>query len=580
MSERIEFDWSEEWPRRDQLDGDKVLETFPADKLDRQKYAEFLTQFLADQGYDETSGEKRNYVLNLNSEWGSGKTYFLRRWAEDLKQNYPVVYVDAWKQDYSDDPLMTVISSMISQLREQAGSPEDKAVIKASRKLFGLLKAAAPSAARSLTKRYLGIDPVAIMEAEDDDQLGNATDEDGNPIDMGLAASKVVDHLISEHDAKAAAIESLKINVEQWVGAVVGRDQTREDDASKRSYPAFIFIDELDRCRPSYAVEMLETIKHIFDIPGVVFVVATDTEQLQHAVKAIYGEGFEARVYLGRFFNSRFSLKAPSFDNLLEVHCQKEKLDKAFFDEREIIVWPQNDNTQITIDNITSVLNAFDLSARTAIQITDRVVSTLSSLNRGKSVDLIMLTTLMCIREKDESLYNEIIEGTYERKVGNKNILLDDYLKDLFCLDDIGTKKQVKIDISPREITGKFRISRVQSYDNQYPDGEYVCSLEAYYSNIFRPFFLGKYSEMPAILDMGARRAEPKEPDEKIEIELYKLFHDHDRRHSPFDGERGLKWLEYTYLKSSMENRTSPQFYKDLVELASAIDWIDGEDEE
>lgn len=71
-------------------------------------------------------------------------------------------------------------------------------------------------------------------------------------------------------------------SVFEWVTAVTGIKQ--------KELPAFIFIDELDRCRPSYAVEMLETIKHIFDISGVVFVVATDTEQLQHAVKVVYGE--------------------------------------------------------------------------------------------------------------------------------------------------------------------------------------------------------------------------------------------------------------------------------------------------
>ncbi len=67
---------------------------FPEDKLDRAKYAEFLTRFLSNQGFDEAREEgeqKRNYVLNLNSEWGSGKTYFLKRWANDLKEHYPVV---------------------------------------------------------------------------------------------------------------------------------------------------------------------------------------------------------------------------------------------------------------------------------------------------------------------------------------------------------------------------------------------------------------------------------------------------------------------------------------------------------
>lgn len=284
---------------------------FPQDKLDRAKYAEFLTRFLSNQGFDEAREEgeqKRNYVLNLNSEWGSGKTYFLKRWANDLKEHYPVVYVDAWEKDYSEDPLMTVVSAIIKDLKAQAGKDEEK--FTAPTKLIGLLKAAAPGIARGMSKRFLGIDPVEIMEAGE--QENGAIDsipiesENGEQIDISHAASEVVNHLIREHEAKSEAISNLKQNVAQWVEAVKALNNI--------SFPAFIFIDELDRCRPSYAVEMLETIKHIFDIPGVVFVVATDTEQLQHAVKAVYGEGFDARVYLGRFFNSRFSLKAPSLN--------------------------------------------------------------------------------------------------------------------------------------------------------------------------------------------------------------------------------------------------------------------------
>lgn len=103
MSERIRINWDE---------GTKISEQyFPSDKLERAKYAEFLTKILSSQGFDEARDvgeQKRNYVLNLNSEWGSGKTYFLKRWANDLKEYYPVVYIDAWEKDYSEDPLMTI----------------------------------------------------------------------------------------------------------------------------------------------------------------------------------------------------------------------------------------------------------------------------------------------------------------------------------------------------------------------------------------------------------------------------------------------------------------------------------------
>ena len=253
---------------------------------------------------------------------------------------------------------MTVISSVISQLREQADMEEDAAGFKVSNKIIGLLKAAAPGFARSVAKRYFDIDPVAVMQAEEGDNLGEVKDSDGESLDMSVMASIMVKHLIDEHDAKPNAIRDLKTNIEQWIETVIAQ--------KKLQYPAFIFIDELDRCRPSYAVEMLETIKHIFDIKGIIFVVATDTEQLQHAVKAIYGEGFDARLYLGRFFNSRFSLKAPNLKGFLEVHVDHHKLSGEYLRKAEISILPPNEDGKITLRNIAVILDAFKMPPRTA----------------------------------------------------------------------------------------------------------------------------------------------------------------------------------------------------------------------
>lgn len=305
---------------------------------------------------------------------------------------------------------MTVISSIIEQLRKQAGKDKDSTEFKVPRKLIGLLKAAAPGIGRGLFKRYVGIDPVEVMNADDDNEnIGSIrgedgedlADENGKPIDMSFAASEAVKYLIDEHDAKNAAIESLKKSVFEWVSAVVG--------LKNKELPAFIFIDELDRCRPSYAVEMLETIKHIFDIDGVVFVVATDTEQLQHAVKAVYGEGFDAKIYLGRFFNSRYSLKAPNLENFLEVHSDASKLSGDYLRDLKIEVLPFNKDAKATLRNISVILDAFKVSARTAIQIADRVVATISNMPRGSKVDILMLTALLCIKEKDQNLFDEIV---------------------------------------------------------------------------------------------------------------------------------------------------------------------------
>ncbi|MCF2906932.1 KAP family NTPase [Pseudoalteromonas sp. DL2-H2.2] len=72
-----------------------------------------------------------------------------------------------------------------------------------------------------------------------------------------------------------------------------------------------IFVDELDRCRPNYAMELLETIKHFFELEGYLFVIATDTEQLSHSIKAVYGSEFDGREYLSRFFNPSAKLPEP-----------------------------------------------------------------------------------------------------------------------------------------------------------------------------------------------------------------------------------------------------------------------------
>jgi hypothetical protein len=73
--------------------------------------------------------------------------------------------------------------------------------------------------------------------------------------------------------------------------------------------PVVFIIDELDRCNPSYAVKVLEHIKHIFDVPNIFFVLAINKEQLEYAVKGYYGsEAIDAINYLRRFIDVEFNM--------------------------------------------------------------------------------------------------------------------------------------------------------------------------------------------------------------------------------------------------------------------------------
>ncbi|KZN13893.1 KAP family P-loop NTPase fold protein [Marinomonas sp. TW1] len=554
MPEKIALDWS----NKDVIEE----ESFPRDTLNRAKYAEFLTQFLVGQGYDTTrepNDEKRNYVLNLNSEWGSGKTYFLKRWSHDLKAHFPVVYIDAWQQDYSDDPLMTAVSSIIKQLRDQAKMPENSPKFQLPKKALGLLKAALPGFAKSVAKRYLDIDLAALMQANDESELEKVKDENGNLIDMGDLASTMVKQLIDEHDGKKKAINDLKIHVANWVKTVT--------ETQELTYPAFIFIDELDRCRPNYAVEMLETIKHIFDIKGIVFVVATDTEQLQHAVKAIYGEGFDARLYLGRFFNSRFSLKAPDLKSFLEVHTDISKLSGEYLANAGIQILPPNENAKVTLSNISMILGAFKMPPRTAIQIADRVVATISNMPNGSKIDILMLTTLLCLNEEDHKRFQDIVAGRFEYKSkGGKDIFLSGYLSERFEQNN----GILKIQINPSEDSNAFK-NPYKPTCTHYPAGLYETSFNDYLKKLFSSH-CGSQNNFLGFLDLN-READTQTPFERIQEELRSNYNQPRKENKPLTNS-GLLWLQAHYYKDKFD-QVSIEKYRDYVELASALDLIE-----
>ncbi len=362
------------WDETIQWDGPGAIaggEELAGDRLDRARYAEFLTNYLA------AEGKQRNYVLNLNAEWGAGKTWFIKRWYMELKAHYPTVYIDAWQQDFSDDPLLTVISSIIDQLKMIAGK-ENPIPEGMRQRLLGLFKVGGKLALKAAIKK-------AGLE-EDDFSL------------EGEDANQLVDALCSNQKERYESIQYLKQEIGQWIAGAVALGKGDLD------YPAFILIDELDRCRPSYAVEMLETIKHIFDIPGVVFVLATDTEQLQHAIKVIYGEGFDAQTYLGRFFKRRFHLnKCPSHFLIEEFVADRFEIlcSKTFHCFSDVNEFSKT---------IAKIVDAFDLSAREIESFLDTLLAILHSLS-DHSIDIIYLFTLIIMHTKVPAAYIILRDG-------------------------------------------------------------------------------------------------------------------------------------------------------------------------
>ncbi|MEJ3577099.1 P-loop NTPase fold protein [Pseudomonas fragi] len=247
------------------------------DEMDRKPSSDFLTKYLL--------ANPKIKVLNVNSPWGSGKTFFLTKWAEELSGTHVCIYFNAWETDFSSEPLVALITCIEQQTEE--GLVIESLGAKVISSSTNLIKKAAPLIAKGLVKKYIGVDVDALLG-------------DGAGEDLAKGTEELVQSLIEEQSKSLRHVEEFKI-------AVRGRLETAALNLQKKS-PAFIFIDELDRCRPTYAIELLERIKHFFEIEDCRFVIASDSVQLAHSIRAVYGDRFSSEHYLSRFFDAEFRL--------------------------------------------------------------------------------------------------------------------------------------------------------------------------------------------------------------------------------------------------------------------------------
>jgi len=115
------------------------------------------------------------------------------------------------------------------------------------------------------------------------------------------AATEILKDEIDEYSSKKKGLKEFKNQLEEFVNKTTS------------GKPIVLIIDELDRCRPNYAVEVLEQVKHFFSVKGIVFVLSIDKDQLGNAIKGVYGsENIDANEYLRRFIDLEYSIPTPS----------------------------------------------------------------------------------------------------------------------------------------------------------------------------------------------------------------------------------------------------------------------------
>lgn len=359
---------------------------WPDDKLERYKSSKFLTEYLnqlyADQ---EEDIYKDSFVMNINAGWGFGKTFFIEKWAEDLKKNnHPVVYFDAWTNDFSEDPLLGFVSELEDSLNGYISKTP-----KAKRILQNVVSAG---------KRAIA--PTLKLGAN----LTVAALTNGAMSDLSFDSQEnAVEKSIQSHKHKKEAIKSFKEALSNLMFFLKG------DKNSKM--PMYVFVDELDRCRPTYAIELLEGIKHIFGVSGIYFIVATNKGQLAHSISAVYGSDFDAATYLRRFFDQEYALPEPNNESYAVYLTEKYRIKSG----KNIF----NTFDQVAVAKIFSTLaGSFQLSLRDQEQIV-RQIKAITLSNQDKNIHIFYLTFLAMYRLKDEAAFDSYLklENTADIKI-------------------------------------------------------------------------------------------------------------------------------------------------------------------
>lgn len=272
------------------------------DRLGRKNIADNLTKIIRTM--------EGSFVLGIDSPWGTGKTTFIKMWQTSLSKTSDIftIYFNAWENDFHNNPLISLIGELDQYIEgiEHVNKDDIK-------KLFGTISS-------NLVKK-ISLDIIDLEKLYSD---LNSTEN-----------RKLLNKYREYNEVKNLLKESLvslkkKLKVRKML----------------------FFIDELDRCRPDYAIQMLERIKHLFDIDDYIFVLSLDKTQLSHSVATLYGQNMDSLGYLKRFIDFEFILPEQKKEEYLEVLKKEYSLLKF------------NDNTYLFWKFLSQYINYYNFSLR------------------------------------------------------------------------------------------------------------------------------------------------------------------------------------------------------------------------
>lgn len=235
-------------------------------------------------------------TVGIQGDWGIGKTSLLNMVSDRLgtpttnrdRRSFPTVYFNTWQYAQLDGEQHLTVALLGDLVREigalgAAGSESrDRA-----RGLLAKVGRMAASAASQVVQDKTGVDIAQTVR-----------DGDGGDLDDVLPVALRLTRLVTEY----------KADFRELVAALL-----RGREPGSR---LVVMIDDLDRIRPTRALELLSAVKNFLDVPGCVFLLAVDYEVIQRGVAEKMGAGERRRhgkSYFDKIIQVPFNMPVASY---------------------------------------------------------------------------------------------------------------------------------------------------------------------------------------------------------------------------------------------------------------------------
>lgn len=402
---------------------DNFMSALWEDVLNRNKDIVYFYELLLAQNCAGT--------IAIDGRWGSGKTFFVNqsimainalnsmadmdeekrarilckipftKKEEEIQNSILTVYYDAWKNDNDIDPVISLFYEMTKQL----------------------------SLTYNLTNKNIFKISAAIIDAF-----------------TGRGISGILDSLKSDDPlAKFKEQKNIEEKIKEFFSEIL----------IERAERLVIFIDELDRCKPTFAVKLLEQIKHYLDDDRITFVFSVNIAELQHTIRHYYGDEFDACRYLDRFFTLRVSM--PPADK--NKFYNKMGLDSSYWVDiviRRIIAmyhFELRDTTRFYRQVKTAVYSAIHEGNR------ERYDFSFHDGNGKKLILLCIVPLIIGLKIADITLHDEFINGKNSQPLKDlfDSEKMNDYvLESMLAKDESLEMEDGKITVSKDDIIERF----------------------------------------------------------------------------------------------------------------------------